>query len=140
MPARLSHVVVLTDDLESHSRFLVDVVGMVAADDFTIAEAQMADVFGWEGVGTTRARMHGEGPGSVELVEIPEQLRGEVPSSIGFLTFLTRDATSAAQKASTVGLDAKGPVAAPNPAGGEIHCTFVPFAGTSVELVQVVDP
>ncbi len=81
--------------------------------------------------------------GALRIAHLPPRASRSASCSapgVAFLTFLSRDSGAAAERATAAGLEAQGPVDAPNPAGGAIRCAFIPFAGTRVELVQVVAP
>jgi len=138
MPRALSHVVVLTDDLDTTLRFLTDVAGVTPLSPVTAgAPEDYALVFGWPlAQAATRSAFVGEGAGMLEVVEIPEPLRGAVAPGARLLAVANRDATTAAETASAAGFDVRGPLTVTS--AGEHGATIVEVVagGVPFELIQ----
>jgi hypothetical protein len=138
MPRALSHVVVLTDDLDLTVRFLSDVanVGPVSA----VTEGAPEDyalVFGWAiEQAATRNVFVGEGPGMLEIVEIPAALRGTIAPGARLLAVANRDTASATDAARAAGFDVRGPLTVTS--AGEHGATIaeVVAGGVPFELIQ----
>ena len=106
MPSRLFHVVLLTDEIDEVARFLTEVVGLTDPRWFPNDAEQSSRVFGWPVVEAPGRRVViGQPPGMVELVEIPEALRGEVRPGVAFLAFATPDVEGYAERAALAGFD-----------------------------------
>jgi catechol 2,3-dioxygenase-like lactoylglutathione lyase family enzyme len=138
MPRALSHVVVLTDDLDGTVRFLTEVANVAPVSPITEgAPEDYALVFGWAlEQAATRSTFVGEGPGMLEVVEIPAALRGTVTPGARLLAVANRDAASAAEAARTAGFDVRGPVTVTS--AGEHGATIaeVVAGGVPFELIQ----
>jgi catechol 2,3-dioxygenase-like lactoylglutathione lyase family enzyme len=117
MPSRLFHVVLFTDEIDETTRFLTDVVGLTDPRWFDNDAEQSTRVFGWPHVEEPGRRVVlGQAPGMVELVEIPEELRGTVQPGVAFLAFATPDVEGYAGRAEAAGF-AAGPVQTVDGAG-----------------------
>jgi len=138
MPRALSHVVVLTDDLDTTLRFLTDVARVTPLSPVTAgAPEDYALVFGWPlEQAATRSAFVGEGAGMLEVVEIPEPLRGAVATGARLLAVANRDAASAAETATAAGFDVRGPLAVTS--AGQHGATIVEVVagGVPFELIQ----
>jgi catechol 2,3-dioxygenase-like lactoylglutathione lyase family enzyme len=112
MPRSLFHVVALTDDLDGVVRFLSDVAGLQPVRPFAdepATQAQAEQLFGWPaGEVSVRGAAVGEGAGMVEVIEIPEPLRGTEQPRVVFLTLATQDLDRYEAKAREAGF-AVGP-------------------------------
>lgn len=135
MPKRLFHVVLLTDELEETVRFLSEVVGMGEPQRHPQLGPRNAEVFGWPAEGTDTERVVlGEGPGLIEVVGIPESLRGTVQPGVAFVAFASPDPDGLGEKAAAAGfppgprLEIDGATLVPVPVGG-LPFEFVRFAG-----------
>jgi catechol 2,3-dioxygenase-like lactoylglutathione lyase family enzyme len=134
---QLSHVVVLTDDLDGASAFLDDVIGMPPGKPFTIAGPQAASVFGWNAAeAATRGVMHGKGPGAIEFVEIPPPLRGKVRPGPVFLSFLTTDLDAALERVRVARGEAPSPIEVVGARDSRMKLALVPGCDTLFELLQ----
>src|SRR3954454_2167648 len=100
MPKSLSHVVVLTEDLDAVLNFLTG-VGRIADVNHYVTEAEdIAALFGWPlEHRSTRGAFVGEAPGAVDLLEIPAALHGKVEPGVRLLAIVNRDVASAADAA-----------------------------------------
>lgn len=138
MPRALSHAVVLTDDLDSTLRFLGEVakvspLGAVSEG----APEDYALVFGWPVEhAATRSAFVGEGPGMLEVVEIPAALRGTEAPGVRLLAVANRDVSAAADAARAAGFDVRGPLMVTS--AGERGATIaeVTAGGVPFELIQ----
>jgi hypothetical protein len=138
MPRSLSHAVVLTDDLDATLRFLDDVANVSpvgtpahgAPEDYAV-------VFGWPlAQAATRSAFVGEGAGMLEVVEIPESLRGSVTPGVRLLAVANRNADAAAEAAAVAGFEVRGPLRVTS--AGERGATIVEVSagGIPFELIQ----
>jgi catechol 2,3-dioxygenase-like lactoylglutathione lyase family enzyme len=138
MPRALSHAVVLTDDLDATLRFLTDVANVAPVTPVSAgAPEDYALVFGWPlDRAATRSAFAGEGAGMLEVVEIPEALRGTVTPGVRMLAVANRDVVSAADAARSAGFDARGPLEVTS--AGERGATIaeVTAGGVPFELIQ----
>lgn len=137
MPASLSHVVVFTDDLEGVVTFLTEVARIKAVNRYEV-EARIAhELFGWPlEHGATSGAFVGEGPGSCDVLEIPEALRDTVKPGVRLLAAVTRDAVASGEAAKEAGYTVRGPFNATAATGLPMTMTEVVAGGIAFELVQ----
>lgn len=137
MPSSLSHVVVLTDDLDAVLRFLSEVAKVKGVTNYETVPEQVSALFGWPMEhGRARGAFVGEGPGSIDVLEIPVGLRDEVKPGVRLLAVANRDAAAARVTAEDHGFEARGPFTATTATGGEMHTTEVVAGGVAFELIQ----
>ncbi len=137
MPKSLSHVVVLTDDIEEVVRFCAEVAGITTVARYEIPSADVATLFGWVDLTTpVSAAFVGEGPGSLDLVEIPGPLRGEVAPGLRLLAVVNRDAAAAGVEAAEAGFGVRGPFHVTAATGAAMSLVEVHAGGLPFELVQ----
>jgi len=137
MPRALSHVVVLTDDLDATLRFLADVANVAPIREVTGAPEEYSLVFGWPvEQAASRGAFVGEGPGMVEVVEIPSALRGTVAPGARLLAVANRDVAVASRVATDAGFEVRGPLSVAS--AGEHGATIaeVTAGGIPFELIQ----
>jgi hypothetical protein len=138
MPKSLSHVVVFTDDLDGVLTFLADVAKVDApVNRYETEPADLHQLFGWPlEHGRARGAFVGAGAGSLDLLEIPEALRGEVRPGMRLLAYLTRDSSGAGAAAEEAGFDVRGPFATTAATGAPMSLVEVIVGGLPFELVQ----
>jgi hypothetical protein len=137
MPSSLSHVVVLTDDLDAVLRFLQEVANVKGVMPYETVPEQVNALFGWPVEhGRARGAFVGDGPGSIDVLEIPEGLRDTVAPGVRLLAVANRDAEAARETATKHGFEARGPFTATTATGGEMRTTEVLAGGIAFELVQ----
>ena len=83
MPKSLSHVVVLTEDLDAVVEFLTEVARITEVVPYEAKAEDLGPLFGW--ASSARGAFVGEGPGAVDLLEIPEAERGKVTPGVRLL-------------------------------------------------------
>lgn len=138
MPRSLSHVVLLTEDLEGTIGFLTGIgkvspVNMIEATD----PDGLSQLLGWPHEhSTTRSALIGEGPGSIDLVEIPAALRGQVQPGLRLLGIASRDAAGAAAEAAAQGHRVRGPMTTVTAIGNTATIYEVSVGGLPFELIQ----
>ena len=118
MPKSLSHVVVLTDDLDAVVRFLTEVANVSGVAPY---ETEPEDV----------AR-----PGGVDVVEIPEALRDTVRPGARLLAVVNRDAAGSGEAAASAGFTVRGPFRTTAATGAPMAIVEVMAGGVAFELVQ----
>ena len=138
MPSSISHVIVLTDDFDGVLRFLADVAGLPSPPTLYETEPDVIeDIFGWPAEhGRTRAAFVGNGPGSIDLLEIPSGLRDGVKPRIVLPAIPNRDVAATGEKAAAAGYAVRGPFAAKTSTGGDMAMIEVTVGGIGFELVQ----
>jgi len=137
MPKALSHTVVLTDDIDEAIRCCTDVAGLGPVAPYDVAPEIAERLFGWTGLdGPVRAAFVGESPGALDLLQIPEHLKGQVTPGLRLLAVLTRDAAGAADRAAAEGFTVRGPLASTTMHGGPMQLTEVIAGGLPFELLQ----
>ena len=137
MPKSLSHVVVFTDDLDAVVRFLTDVAKVPAVDPYEVAAEDVHTLFGWPlDLGAARGAFVGEGPGSIDVLEIPAALRDTVAPGVRLLAVVNRDAAAAGDAASAAGYGVRGPFHTTAATGQPMSLVEVVAGGVPFELVQ----
>lgn len=137
MPKSLSHVVVLTNDLPAVLRFLAEVANVQPVQPYETVPEDVHALFGWP-LEHSRAvgAFVGTGPGALDVLEIPEALRGSVQPGVRLLAVANRDAAAARDSAASAGFEARGPFSATTATGGTMSTTEVVAGGIAFELVQ----
>ncbi len=137
MPRSLSHVVVVTDDLDTVVRFLTEVARMTGVVPYDAGPETLRDLFGWPVEhGPARGAFVGEGPGSVDVLEIPGPLRGSVTPGVRLLAVTSRDAVAGGEAASAAGFAVRGPFHTAAATGQPMSLVEVVAGGIPFELVQ----
>jgi catechol 2,3-dioxygenase-like lactoylglutathione lyase family enzyme len=137
MPKSLSHVVVFTDDLDAVVRFLTDVAKVPSVNPYDVQPEDLHALFGWPVEnGPAKGAFVGEGPGSIDVLEIPEPLRGEVRPGVRLLAVVNRDAAAAGEAAAAAGYDVRGPFRTTAATGQGMSLVEVTAGGIPFELVQ----
>ena len=135
MPKRLFQLVLFTEDIDESVRFLVDVIGMGEPRWLDSPGSGNAQVFGWPEDSDTRRVVLGEGPGMIELVQIPESLRGTVAPGVGMVAFATPDVEGYAERATAAGFPMAGPITVSGPDGPTTLADVV-LGGLQYELIR----
>jgi catechol 2,3-dioxygenase-like lactoylglutathione lyase family enzyme len=137
VPKSLSHVVVFTDDLDAVVRFLTEVAKVPSVSPYEVAAEDVHVLFGWPlDQGGARGAFVGEGPGSVDILEIPEALRDDVHPGVRLLAVVNRDAAAAGDAASAGGFEVRGPFHTTAATGQPMSLVEVVAGGVPFELVQ----
>lgn len=137
MPKSLSHVVVFTDDLDAVVRFLTDVAKVTAVSPYEVAPQDVHELFGWPlELGAAKGSFVGEGPGSIDVLEIPEALRDTVRPGARLLAVVNRDAAAAGEAATAAGYEVRGPFQTTAATGQPMSLVEVVAGGVPFELVQ----
>ncbi|MCT7661374.1 hypothetical protein N4S67_23490 [Mycobacterium sp. CPCC 205710] len=91
--------------MRSHSastfiQFLTDVVGMDVAGQFHVPGEVLQTTLGWPPSDGAQVTMLGSGEaGLIEVLDVPEHLRGAAPEGLAALSFLTDDYDNVQTKA-----------------------------------------
>jgi catechol 2,3-dioxygenase-like lactoylglutathione lyase family enzyme len=137
MPTALSHVVVLTDDLDALLHFLTGVAKLRPVAHYETVAEDVEALFGWPlEHGVARGAFVGEGPGALDVLEIPAALRDTVHPGVRLLAVANRDAEAARDAATAAGFPARGPFTTTTATGGTMATTEVIAGGVPFELVQ----
>jgi hypothetical protein len=78
----------------------------------------------------------GEGPGGVDVLEIPGPLRDTVRPGVRLLAVVNRDAAAAGEAAAAAGFDVRGPFHTTAATGAPMSLVEVVAGGVAFELVQ----
>jgi hypothetical protein len=106
------HVACVTDDPEAVHTFLTEVVGLPVHLEFTTSGADISASAGWPENTGAHVTMYGTPPtGIVEVIAIPDELRGLVRPHIWLVSFATSDLAGRVAAARRHGLDASEPTA-----------------------------
>jgi catechol 2,3-dioxygenase-like lactoylglutathione lyase family enzyme len=137
MPKSLSHVVVLTNDLDAVVRFLTDVAKITAVAPYETKPEDIQALFGWPiEHGVTRGAFVGEGAGSIDVLEIPPALRESVQPGVRLLAVVNRDAAQGGADAAAAGYEVRGPFTTTAATGVPMSLVEVVAGGIPFELVQ----
>jgi hypothetical protein len=110
--------------------------GIAAVNSYEVAADGLRDLFGWDIDRPTRGAFVGEAPGAVDLLEIPETLRGTVEPGVRLLAVVNRDAAAAGEAAAAAGAEVRGPFHAVSATGNPMTMVEVVTGGVPFELVQ----
>jgi catechol 2,3-dioxygenase-like lactoylglutathione lyase family enzyme len=135
MPSRSHHVACATDDPDRVHEFLTEVVGMPEHLRFRVAGEALTATGGWPPSDGADVVMYGTAPaGIVEVIAIPDELRGRVAPGIWLVSFATSDVDAAVAAARARGFEASDPYAVT----GDVSLTasFATVGGIPFELVR----
>ena len=135
MPSASHHVACVTDDPDAVHTFLTEVVGLEEHLRFTVSGADLTRTAGWPENDGAAVTMYGRPPaGIVEVIAIPEALRGRVEPRIWLVSFATVAIASFVDRARGMGLDPTAPV----PTRGDVDITTstVDVGGITWEFVS----
>jgi hypothetical protein len=105
------HVACITDDPEAVHAFLTEVVGLPVHLEFTTSGADMSTSAGWPENPGASVTMYGVPPaGIVEVIAIPEELRGQVRPRVWLVSFATNDLAGRVEAARQQGLEPSEPM------------------------------
>ncbi len=135
MPSASHHVACVTDDPDAVHAFLTEVVGLDVHLRFTVSGEDLTRTAGWPENDGAAVTMYGRPPaGIVEVIAIPEALRGHVEPRIWLVSFATSEVRSFVERARGIGLDPSPPV----PTRGDVDITtsIVDVGGITWEFVS----
>lgn len=135
MPSRSHHVACVTDDPARVHEYLTEVVGMPEHLRFHASGETLTATAGWPPSDGADIVMYGTAPGGiVEIIAIPDSLRGTVVPGIWLVSFATADVHAAVDAARARGFDASDPYAVT----GDVPLTasFATVGGIPFELVR----
>ncbi len=137
MPSSLSHIVVLSNDLDEVLSFAREHARLAPVHVYDASPVSMSEMFGWPlEQAATRGAIIGNGPGTLEVVEIPQALRGSVQPGLALLAVPNRDADKAAAALTAAGIAARGPIEQDAPGGPRLRIVTAEAGGLPFELVQ----
>jgi len=110
--------------------------GITAVNTYEADADGLRALFGWDIDRPARCAFVGESPGAVDLLEIPEALRGTVAPGVRLLAVVNRDASAAGEAAAAVGCEVRGPFHATSATGNGMTMMEVVAGGVPFELVQ----
>jgi catechol 2,3-dioxygenase-like lactoylglutathione lyase family enzyme len=141
MPSGIVKAIVLVDDLDATVRFLTEIVGVTPVTFFESTAEQASAGLGWpQGKGATQGAIVGSRQGLLELVEIPEALRGDLQPGVAGLSFGSRDVAAGAAAAREAGFDAEDPFQIIGVDGGLSTISRVAVGGVPFELINFGTP
>lgn len=135
MPSASHHVACVTDDPDAVHAFLTKVVGLDVHLRFTVSGEDLTRTAGWPESDGAAVTMYGRPPaGIVEVIAIPEALRGHVDPRIWLVSFATSEVRSFVERTRGIGLDPSPPV----PTRGDVDITtsIVDVGGITWEFVS----
>jgi len=110
MASSSHHVACTTDDPEAVHAFLTEVIGLDAHLDFRTSGEAMTQSAGWPPSDGADVRMYGKPPaGIVEVIAIPDELRGQVSAKIWLVSFATPNLITSVEEARRLGFPATDP-------------------------------
>ncbi|MCU1487218.1 MAG: hypothetical protein JWN67_3964 [Actinomycetia bacterium] len=127
-------MVVLTEDLDAVVSFLTDVARITDVTPYEAEAADLAALFGWSS--GARGAFVGDGPGSIDVLEIPESERGTVAPGVRLLAVVNRDIGAAGAAAAGAGHEVRGPFHTTAATGAPMSLVEVIAGGIPFELVQ----
>ena len=137
MASGIHHVSCFSDD-GSVPTFLQKVVGLSPYDRFTAPGPVMTAMFGWpEAAPAASGERFGAGPnGLVEVISVPNELKGTVAPGLSFVTFTVRDLEARLEQCRRLGFDVGG-ISRFNPTDQVgLATAVVRVGGVTFELAQ----
>ena len=135
MPSASHHVACVTDDPEAVHRFLTEVVGLAEHLRFRVSGDDLSRTAGWPPNDGADVTMYGRPPaGIVEVIAIPEALRGQVEPRLWLVSFATAEVRSFVDRARAIGLAPSDP--APTRGDVDITTSIVEVGGVTWEFVS----
>ena len=90
MGKQLHHVVMRSHSAKTFVAFLTDVIGMEVAFELRVPSEVLERTLGWPPSDGADVTMVGTGDaGLIEVLDVPEHLRAQVPEGLAALSFLT---------------------------------------------------
>ncbi|HZQ88247.1 MAG TPA: VOC family protein [Acidimicrobiales bacterium] len=137
MPKGIFHAVVATDDLDASLRFLVDVCGIGPVRRYSTPARALSSVLGWPpGDYVATAAIVGQPPGMLDIVEVPEPLRGTVAPGVQLLAIATPDVAGRVAAAQEAGFSPLEPRTVVDADGAQMTTSPVTVGGVGYELVR----
>ena len=135
MPSSSHHVACITDDAAAVHTFLTEVIGLDVHLEFRTSGEAMTQSAGWPPSGGADVRMYGKPPaGIVEVIAIPDELRGRVSPKIWLVSFAAANLAASIEESRRLGFPATGPT--PVKTGEiDISVSMVDVGGISWEMV-----
>ena len=100
MPSQLHHVVMRSHAAPTFVKFLTDVVGMTVQAEFHVPGEVLEATLKWPPGDGADVTILGDGMvGLVEVLDVPERLRGVAPEGLAALSFMTDDFAGTQDKA-----------------------------------------
>ena len=97
----LHHVVMRSHAAETFTEFLTEVMGMAVQFQMHVPGEVLEKTLGWPASDGAEVTMLGTGEaGLIEVLDVPEHLRGVVPEGLAALSFKADDFTAVREKAS----------------------------------------
>ena len=110
MASSSHHVACITDDTEAVHIFLTEVIGLGAHLEFKTSGEAMTQSAGWPQSDGADVRMYGRPPaGIVEVIAIPDELRGRVSPKIWLISFAAVDLAASIEQSRRLGFAAPDP-------------------------------
>ena len=136
MPANSHHVALCTDDPAAVHRFLTEVVGLQVYLEFFVPGENLTKTAGWPENDGAAVVMYGESPGGlVEVIAIPDELRGVVEPRIWLVSFAVGDLEQRLDAARRLGVDAPDPMDTTGQQV-ELRASMMDVGGVTWELVR----
>jgi catechol 2,3-dioxygenase-like lactoylglutathione lyase family enzyme len=135
MPSKSHHVACFTDDPDAVHAYLTEVLGLPEQLRFRIPGDDLVATAGWPPSSGTDAVMYGTQPaGLVEVIAIPEELRGVVRPGPWLVSFAAPDLDVRVAAARAQGLGHSDPYTTV----GEVRlaASFTTVGGIPFELVR----
>ena len=137
MPAGIFHAVVLTDDFDATMRFLTEVCGIGPVQPYEPAPSALAASLGWpEDRAHTKGAIVGKPPGMLDIVAIPEELRGSIQPGVAMLAIATPDPEGKAAAARDAGFDPAHARTVEAADGNSMTMVPLSVGGVGYELVR----
>ncbi len=132
MPDTLHHVVMRSHSAKNFIAFLTDVVGMAVQFEIRVPGEVLEKTLGWPPSDGADVTMLGSGDsGLIEVLDVPEHLRGVAPEGLAALSFLTDDFTGAKDRARAFADD----VTQFDAGGSGVELFFCTMGGVPVEFM-----
>lgn len=140
MPSRSHHIACVTDDPEAVIEFLTKVLGLELTGELRAPGDATSTILGWPENDGAQGWMLGRGQGGlVEVIRIPDELRGQVEPRFALISFATPDLEDRVQECRNRGIDVSEPIRTKGE-GMDLSGAVATVGGLAFELLRFEAP
>lgn len=140
MPSRSHHIACVTDDPDAVIAFLTEVLGLELTGELRAPGDATSTILGWPENDGARGWMLGRGQGGlVEVIEIPDDLRGKVQPRFALISFATPDLEERVARCRERGIEVTDPIRTKGQ-GLDLSGSVATVGGLAFELLRFEAP
>jgi catechol 2,3-dioxygenase-like lactoylglutathione lyase family enzyme len=140
MPSRSHHIACVTDDPEAVIAFLTEVLGLELTGRLRAPGDATSTILGWPENDGAEGWMLGKGSGGlVEVIRIPDELRGRVEPRFALISFATPDLEARVEQCRERGIAVTDPIRTKGE-GLDLSGSVATVGGLAFELLRFEAP